>query len=252
MSDNKFKDKVAIVTGGTRGIGRAIVLELAKNGAKVAFSYVKSQDQAGTLLKEVKDLGSEALSFKFDVRDSNSAKEFVEKTKEYFGRLDILVNNAGIIKDSALMNMTQESWKEVIDTNLNGYFNMARACIVTFLKQKSGNIVNISSVTGLTGRPRQTNYSAAKAGIIGFTKALAQEVGSYNIRVNSVAPGFIETEMTQGLKPEYAEKLKKLIPKGKFGTSQNVADAVLFLLSNDSVYITGQVLQVDGGMSMKH
>jgi len=250
-TNNDFKDKVAIVTGGTRGIGRAIVLSLAKKGAKVAFSYLKSDEDARNLLLEVKDLGSEALSHKFDVRDFNKAKEFVEKTKEYFGRLDILVNNAGIIKDSALMNMTLENWQEVIDTNLNGYFNMARSCIVTFLKQKSGNIVNISSVTGLTGRPRQTNYSASKAGIIGFTKSLAQEVAPYNVRVNAVAPGFIETEMVKGLKPEYAEKLKSFIPKGNFGTPQHVADTVLFLLSDDSNYITGQALQVDGGMNMR-
>ena len=248
---NEFKDKVAIVTGGTRGIGRAIVLALAKNGVKVAFNYIKSDQEAKSLLKEVKDLGPEALSYKFDVRDFNLAKEFVEKTKEYFDRLDILINNAGIIKDSALMNMTKESWQDVIDTNLGGYFNMARACIVTFLKQKSGNIVNISSVTGITGRARQANYAAAKAGIIGFTKALAQEVAPYNIRVNAVAPGFIETEMTKDLKPEYVEKLKTLIPKAVFGTTQNVADAVLFLLSNDAAYITGQVIQVDGGMNMR-
>jgi len=246
-----LKDKVAIVTGGSRGIGRAIVLALAQTKARIAFNYLKSDYAAKSLLKEVEKLGSQALSNKFDVRDFNAAKEFVEKTKEYFGRLDILVNNAGIIRDSALMNMTLDNWKEVVDTNLGGYFNMTRACIVTFLKQRSGNIVNISSVTGLTGRARQTNYAAAKAGIIGFTKALAQEVAPFNIRVNAVAPGFIETEMTKDLKPEYVEKIKGLIPKGNFGTTTNVADAVMFLLSDDSAYITGQVIQVDGGINMK-
>jgi len=243
-----LKNKVAIVTGGTRGIGKAIVLALAKEGVKVAFNYTKSDDRAKEVLKEVKELGSEALSFKFDVRDFNSAKEFTEKVKEYFGGLDILVNNAGIIKDKALMMMEKEDWQEVIDTNLTGYFNLSRSCIVGFLKQKSGDIVNIASVSGVTGTARQVNYSASKAGIIGFTKALAKEVAPYNIRVNAVAPGFIETDMLVGLKPEYKEKLKKFIPRGDFGKPEDVAAAVLFLLSDSARYITGQVLKVDGGM----
>lgn len=243
-----LRDKIAIVTGGTRGIGKAIVLALAKEGAKIAFNYLKSDGEAKELLKEVDSLGSQALSFKFDVRDYNLAKEFVEKVKEYFGGLDILVNNAGIIKDKALMMMEESDWKEVIDTNLNGYFNLARACVVGFLKQKSGSIVNITSASGIIGTDRQTNYSAAKAGIIGFTKALAKEVAGYNIRVNAVAPGFIDTEMTQNLKGDYKEKLKTFIPKGEFGKPQDVSNAVLFLLSDSANYITGQVLRVDGGM----
>ena len=245
-----LKGKVAIVTGGSRGIGRAIVLALAKQGAKVAFSYLKSENESKEALKEVKQLGSEALSFKFDVRDFNSAKEFVDKTKEYFGGLDILVNNAGIIKDKALMLMEKEDWQEVIDTDLTGCFNLTRACVVGFLKQKSGDIVNITSVSGITGMARQVNYSAAKAGIIGFTKALAKEVAAYNIRVNAVAPGFIETQMLDALKPEQKDKLKKFIPKGDFGKPEDVAKAVLFLLSDSARYITGQVLRVDGGMVM--
>lgn len=243
-----LKNKVAIVTGGTRGIGRAIVLALAKEGVKVAFNYLKSEDEARQLLKEVKDLGVEALSYKFDVRDFDLAKEFVAKVKEYFGGLDILVNNAGIIKDKALMMMEQDDWHDVIDTNLTGYFNLARVCIVGFLKQKSGSIVNITSSSGVIGTARQTNYSASKAGIIGFTKALAKEVAPYNIRVNAVAPGFIETQMLQGLKQEQVDRLKSLIPKGEFGKPQDVANAVLFLLSEAADYITGQVLRVDGGM----
>jgi 3-oxoacyl-[acyl-carrier protein] reductase len=243
-----FKNKVAIVTGGTRGIGKAIVLALAKEGVKVAFNYLKSDKEASELLKEVDALGSEALSHKFDVRDFDLAKEFVEKVREYFGGLDILINNAGILKDKALMMMEKSDWQDVIDTNLTGYFNLARACIVGFMKQKSGNIVNITSAAGVIGTARQVNYSASKAGIIGFTKALAKEVAPYNIRVNAVAPGFIDTEMTRSLKDEYKEKLKRFIPKGEFGKPLDVANAVLFLLSDESGYITGQVLRVDGGM----
>ena len=245
-----FKGKIAIVTGGSRGIGREIVLALVKNGAKVAFTFAHNRQAANSVLAEVKKLGSEALSFQCDARDFDSSKEFVEKVKEYFGGLDILVNNAGIIRDKALMNMSPQDWSDVIDTNLTGYFNMARACIVSFLKQRSGSIVNITSITGIMGRPRQTNYAAAKAGIIGFTKSLAQEVAAYNIRVNAVAPGFIQTEMTKGLKPDFVEKVKMLIPRGEFGKPEDVAHAVLFLLSENSAYVTGQVIRVDGGMSM--
>jgi len=243
-----LKNKIAIVTGGTRGIGKAIVLALAKEGAKVAFNYLKSESDARLVEEEVKSLGSEAFSLQFDVRDFDSAKDFVDKVKAHFGGLDILVNNAGILRDKALMMMEESDWDDVIETNLGGYFNLARACIVGFLKQKSGNIVNITSVTGISGRPRQTNYSAAKAGIIGFTSSLAKEVALFGIRVNAVAPGFIDTEMTSNLKPEYKEKLKALIPKREFGKAQDVANAVLFLISDDANYMTGQVKRVDGGI----
>jgi len=246
-----LKGKVAIVTGGTRGIGRAIVLALAKEGAKIAFNYIKSDNESKALLKEVDGLGSEALSYKFDVRNLDSAKEFVEKTREYFGGLDILINNAGIIKDKALMMMKKEEWDDVIDTNLTGCFNLTRACVVSFMKQKSGNIVNITSTAGITGTPRQTNYSASKAGIIGFTKSLSKEVAPFNIRVNAVAPGFIQTDMVESLKDDYKNKLKTMIPKGEFGKPQDVANAVLFLLSDNSGYITGQVLRVAGGMVLQ-
>lgn len=244
----EFKDKVAIVTGASRGIGRAIALELAREGARVAFTYQKSDEQAKSLLKELEDAGSVALSFKGDVRDLDLAKEFVEQVKSYFGQLDFLVNNAGITRDKALMNMEKEDWEEVIDTNLTGYFNMSRSCIVTFLKQKSGSIVNISSISGISGIARQANYSASKAGIIGLTKALAKEVASYNIRVNCVAPGFIDTDMTNAMKDDVKEKSKNNIPFGRFGTPEEVAKAVSFLLSERSGYITGQVIKVDGGL----
>lgn len=249
--DKIFQGKVAIVTGATRGIGRAIALELASEGAKVAFNYVKSDSEAKSLLEEIKVSGSEGLSCKFDVRDFKTAHEFVAKTKEYFGGLDFLVNNAGILRDKALMNMEKEDWQEVIDTNLTGYFNLSRACIVTFLKQKHGNIINISSVSGISGIARQVNYSASKAGIIGFTKALAKEVAPYGVRVNCVAPGFIETDMTSQMKEEVKKSSIERIPVGRFGKPEDVAKTVSFLLSSASGYITGQVIKVDGGLHMQ-
>lgn len=252
MAELIFGDKVVIVTGATRGIGRAIALDLAKDGAKVAFNYQKSDSDAKTLLEDIEKAGSTGLSFKGDVRNFDLAKEFVEQVKSFFGRLDFLVNNAGITRDKALMNMEKNDWQEVIDTNLTGYFNMSRSVIVTFLKQKSGGIVNISSISGISGIARQANYSASKAGIIGLTKALAREVAPYNIRVNCVAPGFIETDMTGSMKEEVREKSLKAVPFSRFGRPQEVSAAVSFLLSEKSNYITGQVIKVDGGLHMSY
>jgi len=246
--ENSLKDKVAIVTGGSRGIGSAIVRELVGRGVKVAFTYLKSEESAKTLSEEIKKSGGRAEAFKSNASNYEEAKMTIEKTIDKFGALDILVNNAGVIKDKSLMMMDPADWREVIETNLTGYFNMAKACIVTMMKQKSGNIVNISSVAGVIGTARQANYSSAKAGIIGLTKSLAKEVASYNIRVNAVAPGYIETDMTRDLKQK--DDLMKMIPGGRFGKPEEVAKVVSFLASDNAKYITGQVIKVDGGLAI--
>ena len=246
-----LKDKVAVVTGGSRGIGRAITLMLAKEGAKVVFTYLTSKKEADSLVREINNFGGKAIALEVDIRDFEKTKLLIEKTKETFGALDILVNNAGIVKDKALMLMSKEVWSDVLDTDLNGIFNVTRNAIITFLKQKSGKIVNITSIAGIVGMARQTNYAAAKAGIIGFTKALAKEVGNYNINVNAVAPGFIETDMIKGLNQDYRNQIKEHIPLARLGLSEEVANAVKFLLSDAGDYITGQVIVVDGGLSIK-
>jgi len=246
----KFKDKVAIVSGGSRGIGRAIALELASEGASVAFNYLKSQDRALELKKEIESKGGKALVFKADVKDLDAMKNMVAETMEHFGRLDIVINNAGILRDKALMLMEAEDWEEVISTNLSGSFNLIKAAIVTFMKQKEGIIINITSVAGLRGMPRQVNYSASKAGLVGLTKSLAKEVASYNIRVNAIAPGYIDTDMVGGLKEDYKDELIKRIPLNRFGSPEEVAKVVTFLASDQSRYITGQVISIDGGLAI--
>jgi len=249
MDDTKLlKDKVAIVTGGTRGIGRAIVLDLIKSGARVVFTYIKNDEAASGLLAEIMGLGGEAQAVKADAKKYDDAKKVINETIKKFGSIDILVNNAGIIKDKALLFMEPSEWQEVIDTNLTGYFNMTRACIVTMMKKRSGNIINISSVAGVIGTARQANYSSAKAGILGLTKSLAKEVGPYDIRVNAVAPGYIQTDMTKDLKDR--EKLTGFIPCGRFGRPEEVARAVTFLAGDKSCYITGQIVKVDGGLAI--
>lgn len=245
-----LKDRVAIVSGGSRGIGRAIVLELACEGADVVFNYLKSKDLAEGVKKEVESKSKEALIFQADVKDLEAMKRMVAEAKKHFGRLDIIVNNAGILRDKALMFMEAEDWEEVISTNLSGAFNLVRAAIVTLMKEKRGNIINITSVAGIKGTPRQANYSASKAGLIGLTKSLAKEVAAYNIRVNAVAPGYVETDMLDGLKEDYKKELLNNIPLGRFGTSEEVAKLVAFLASDKSNYITGQVISVDGGLAI--
>jgi len=245
-----LSNKVAIVTGGTKGIGRSVVLALCREGADCAFTYAKDSRMAESLAQEVKNLGRRAAPFQLDVRDFEGTRLFIEEVKKTFGRLDILVNNAGITRDKSLMMMNKEDWADVIDTDLTGVFNTTRACIITFLKQKSGNIVNVSSVSGIHPLPGQVNYAAAKAGVIGFTKSLAKEVAPYNIRVNAVAPGFIDTDMTAGFSEKFREKAMKMIPLDRFGAPDEVAQAVVFLLSDRSRYITGEVLQIDGGLGI--
>jgi len=243
-------NKVAIVTGGSRGIGRSIVLALCREGADCAFTYTRNSAAAESLAKEVQGIGRRAKPFQIDVRDFEGTKMFIEEVKKEFGRIDILVNNAGITRDKSLMMMNKEDWSEVIDTDLTGVFNTTRACIISFLKQRSGNIVNMSSVSGIHPLPGQVNYAAAKAGVLGFTKSLAREVAPYNIRVNAVAPGFVDTDMTSALSETYREAVMKMVPLGRFGSAGEVAEVVAFLAGDASQYITGQVIQIDGGLGI--
>lgn len=243
-----LEDRVIIVTGGSRGIGRAIVEELSRQGAKVTFTYAQRGDAADGLVEQVKQLGSESVAFQADVRDFKRAQWVVAQTLDQFGRLDGLVNNAGIVRDKALMLMEPSDWQEVIDTNLTGVFNCCRAAIVTFMKQRSGRIVNITSIAGLAGLARQVNYSASKAGVIGLTKALAKEAAPYGVTVNAIAPGYIETDMTSAIDEKRRAELLKQIPLGRFGEASDIGKFVAILLSDAASYMTGQVLVVDGGL----
>jgi 3-oxoacyl-[acyl-carrier protein] reductase len=244
-----LRNKTVIISGATRGIGRAIAIDLAGEGANISFSFLKSNKDAEDLVKEIEYLGVKVKSFQVDIRDYDGVKSWVDSTKELFGGIDIAINNAGVIKDKALALMEPDDWHEVINTNLDGTFNLTRAVIITFMKQKSGVIVNITSVSGIAGMSRQTNYSASKAGIIGFTKSLAKEVASYNIRVNAVAPGFIETDMLKDLKEEYKSQIIKQIPLCRLGRPEEVARVVKFLASDEAGYITGQTIVIDGGLT---
>lgn len=245
-----LKDKIVVVTGGSRGIGKACCLEFAKQGTKIIFTYNKSKDEAEGLSSEISKIGSDSLMLQVDIRNFDQCRQFSETVLDKFNGIDILINNAGIIKDSSILMMQQKDWLDVIDTNLNGTFNITKSFIVTFMKQKQGSIINISSLSGVIGLPRQVNYSASKGGIVSFTRALAKEVASFNIRVNCIAPGFIQTDMLKGLKDEYISKVIPQIPLQRFGTPEEVAKVALFLAGDEANYITGQVIKVDGGLGM--
>jgi 3-oxoacyl-[acyl-carrier protein] reductase len=245
-----LEGKGVIVTGATRGIGRAIALEAARRGANIAFNYVKSDEKAAELKSEIQTLGVKALAFKLDVSDLKGVREMVNSVKKDFGAIDGLVNNAGLTRDKLLMMMSEEDWAEVIRTNLTGAFNFARAAVFMMMKAKRGSILNVTSISGLVGMAGQVNYSASKAGLIGMTKAMAKEVGRTGVRVNAIALGFIETDMTSGLPEQNRAAALNMIPLGRFGTVEDVAPTAAFLLSDAAAYITGAVIQVDGGLAM--
>jgi 3-oxoacyl-[acyl-carrier protein] reductase len=245
-----FEGKVAVVTGGRRGIGRAIAEKLAKGGANIVLGD-RVADEAQAAAEEISAAYSVQVSPCFlDVADYESASEMVNCAISNFERVDILVNNAGVTRDTLIIRMSEEDWDAVLDVNLKGAWNCSKAVIRTMMKQRYGRIVNITSVSGLAGQAGQTNYSASKAGLIGFTKALAREVASRGITVNAVAPGFVPTALTQGLPEDLKTGMMDLIPMGRWGQPEEIANAVAFLASDEAAYITGQVLSVDGGMMM--
>ena len=243
-----LESKVAIVTGGSRGIGKAICQSFAENGCDVAFTYNNSKESAENLATELNKLGVKVKAYKSDASSFDDSSKLVDDVISDFGKIDVLVNNAGIKKDNLLMRMDKEDFDSVVNTNLSSVFNLTKSSVRTFLKQRSGSIINISSVVGVKGNAGQSNYSASKAGIIGFSKSVALELGSRNIRSNVIAPGFIETDMTDSLSEDVINSWKESIPLKRGGNPSDVGNACVFLASDLSSYITGQVLHVDGGM----
>lgn len=245
-----LENKVALVTGGSRGIGRSIALKLAEKGAKVAVNYAGREDAASETVNMIKQNGGEAFAIKANVSNGEEVQQMVKQVIETFGSLDILVNNAGITRDNLIMRMKEADWDDVISTNLKGVFNCTKAVTRQMMKQRKGRIINISSIVGVSGNPGQANYVAAKAGVIGLTKSTAKELASRNITVNAIAPGFIETEMTDELDDSLKEDMLRQIPLAAFGQPEDIANVVTFLASDVSKYITGQTIHVDGGMVM--
>ncbi|HIX83303.1 MAG TPA: 3-oxoacyl-[acyl-carrier-protein] reductase [Candidatus Megamonas gallistercoris] len=242
--------KIALVTGGSRGIGRAVAIELAKEGATVAINYAGNKAAAEEVQSIITEMGGKAMIIQADVSDEKSATQMVEEVIAQLGGVDILVNNAGITRDGLFIRMKEEDWNAVINTNLTGIFNCTKVAAKYMMKKRSGRIINMSSVSGIMGNAGQTNYAAAKAGVIGFTKSLAREMASRGITVNAVAPGFIATDMTAAMPEKAQEHVLTSIPLGKMGKPEDIANAVLFLASDKASYITGQVIHVDGGMVM--
>ncbi len=243
-----LKDKIALVTGGSRGIGSSICKELAKAGATVLINYANSKDSALKVLDEIVEGGGKGEVVGFDVSDYSIVEEKIKYLIEKYEKIDILVNNAGITRDSLFMRMKESQWDEVFETNTKGVFNCSKNVVRMMLKNQYGKIINISSVVGEMGNPGQVNYSSTKSALIGFTKSLAKELGSKNINVNAITPGFIETEITEVLSDSIKDKYKEIIPLSRFGKPEDVAKAVLFLASDDSSYITGEVLKINGGL----
>lgn len=246
----KLEGKTALVTGASRGIGRAIAIGLANLGARVAVNYAGSKEKADEVVATIKANGGDAFSIQANVGSSEEVQMMIKEVISAFGSLDILVNNAGITRDNLLMRMKEEEWDAVININLKGVFNCTKAVTRQMMKQRSGRIINIASVVGISGNPGQANYVAAKAGVIGLTKTTAKELATRNITVNAVAPGFITTDMTEELSAELKEEMAKQIPLGRMGEAEDIAKVVSFLASEDSSYMTGQTLHVDGGMIM--